>query len=43
MHESTSINFSREDCDEDLLKMLPVRDLDSPEALLAPFKAHYSS
>ena len=23
--------------------MLPVRDVDSPEALLAPFKAHYSS
>ena len=43
MHESSSINFSRQDCDEDLLTMLPVRDVDSPEALLAPFKAHYSS
>lgn len=43
MHESTSINFSMSDCDEDVIKLFPIREVDSPEALLAPFKAHYSS
>ena len=43
MHENTSINFSRQDCDEDLINLFPVREVDSPEALLAPFKAHYQS
>lgn len=43
MHENASINFSRQDCDEDLINLFPVREVDSPEALLAPFKAHYQS
>lgn len=43
MHESTSINFSTSDCDEDLIKLYPIQEVDSPESLLAPFKAHYSS
>jgi len=43
MHESNSINYSKQDCDDDLITLFPVREVDSPEALLAPFKAHYSS